>query len=96
MENTQYFNKPAQVMFADPDEADGWVCGIAYKDEIICACCGGIFNIGEVIDMATKNGIKQAIYPYSDWVDVRYEIMGSEWPEGFNVDEFGSKNIEPF
>ena len=37
----KYYNKPTQVKFYDVDN-DLWVGGIAYHDEIICGCCGGI------------------------------------------------------
>ena len=39
-----YYYEPTMVKFEDPD-SDGWLYGIAYKEEIICACCGGIFEI---------------------------------------------------
>ena len=77
-----YFDCPKQVVFADPDNTGDWIVGIAYKDEIICACCGGIFNIDDVIEQAAEDGIKQAIYPYADWNDVACEIVGGEWPTG--------------
>lgn len=46
MKNELYFGAPTQVSFYTYD--DGWCFGIAYRDEIICACCGGIFKIEEV------------------------------------------------
>ena len=79
---SMYFNRPKQVMFADPDNAGEWLAGIAYKDEIICACCGSIFNIDDVVEQATIEGIKQAIYPYEKWVDLVYEVTGGEMPTG--------------
>ena len=81
-----YFDRPKQVMFADPDNAGDWIVGIAYKDEIICACCGGIFNIDDVVEQATADGVKKAIYPYEDWIDVASEITGSEMPKGLSMD----------
>lgn len=39
-----YYYEPTMVKFEDPDN-DGWLYGIAFHDEIICACCGGIFEI---------------------------------------------------
>ena len=82
----KYFDCPKQVMFADPDNVGGWIVGIAYKDEIICACCGGIFNIDDVVEQAAANGVKQAIYPYEDWIDVAVEITGGEMPKGLSID----------
>ena len=93
-----YFNHPKQIVFADPDNVENWIVGIAYKDEIICACCGNVFNINEVVEQAEAEGIKQAIYPYEDWNDIAYEIVGGEWPTGlveedgklveFDIDEY--------
>jgi hypothetical protein len=42
-----YYELPTMVKFEDPDN-DGWLYGIAYKEEIICACCGGTFDIAEL------------------------------------------------
>ena len=80
-----YFDIPKQVIFADPDNAGEWIVGIAYKDEIICACCGGIFNISDVVEQAQEDGVKQAIYPYEDRIDIAYEITGGEVPSGLKI-----------
>ena len=82
-----YFDTPKQVVFADPDNAGEWNVGIAYRDEIICACCGGIFEIADVVEMAKEAGCKQAIYPYEDWIDIAYEISGGEMPNGLSMDD---------
>ena len=84
-----YFDAPKQVVFADPDNAGQWIIGIAYHDEIICACCGGIFEIADVVEMAEEAGCKQAIYPYEDWIDVSYEITGDEMPAGLSMNDIG-------
>ena len=84
MEKT-YFNNPAQVVFADPDNPGEWLVGIAYRDQIICACCGGIFDINEVIELAHKDGVKCAIHEYYQWNDIADEIVGGELPEGLMV-----------
>ena len=85
MEN--YFDRPKQVVFADPDNPGEWIVGIAYKDEIICACCGGIFDIDDVIGQAKLDGRRCAIYPYEDWIDVASEISGGECPNGLELDD---------
>ena len=82
--NMPYFNRPTQVVFADPDNAGEWIVGIAYKDEIICACCGGIFDISDVVDMATEAGIKNPIYDYNEWADISDEIVGDALPNGLS------------
>ena len=40
------FEKPCQVRFVDFENEIHY--GIAYHNEIICACCGSIFEIDEV------------------------------------------------
>ena len=82
MTDKQYFDRPTQVVFADPDNAGKWIVGIAYKDEIICGCCGGVFDIGDVVDMAAEVGVKHPIYAYRDWNDIAAEITGDELPKG--------------
>lgn len=42
-----YYYEPTMVKFEDPDN-DEWLYGIAYKEEIICACCGSAFDIEEL------------------------------------------------
>jgi len=41
------FENPTQVKFFNPEEQQT-LYGIGIDDEIICACCGGIFEISEV------------------------------------------------
>ena len=95
----KYFDEPKQVIFADPDNAGEWLVGIAYKDEIICACCGGVFEVEDVIEMAPE-GI-DPIWEYGYWNDISEEIKGGELPYGFaeatgldiammNADEYDS------
>lgn len=59
-----YFDKPTQVRVEDPDGVEGsWIYGIAYKDEMICACCGSVFELDEF----NEDGL--AIEILGDWVD---------------------------
>ena len=69
-----YFDNAAQVIFADPENPGGGLCGIAYRDAIICSCCGGVLNIDEVIEMAREDGVNCAIHVYPEWVDITDEI----------------------
>lgn len=62
----KYFETPTQVIFwqdAKTMRENGTDCfmGIAYHDEIICACCGGIVEISEVK--------KIKILPWTDITD---------------------------
>lgn len=41
------------------DDEDSTQAGIAYHDEIICACCGGVFETSEAHDIEVV-----------DWVDL--------------------------
>ena len=79
-----YFEKPTQVMFHDIDEVGNWCVGIAYKKEIICACCGGVYDIDEVCELS-EGYVEQAIYPYENWVALEAEIYGGELPEGLTT-----------
>ena len=85
MENVRYFERPKQVMFADPDNPGEWLAGIAYREVIICGCCGGVFTIDEVLDMADEDGLSAGIYPYEDWTDIACEIAGGEPPAGLRI-----------
>lgn len=58
---------PTQVKFY----TDGkWIGGIAYHDEIICGCCGGIQELSEFAD--------GEVVDYNTWVDLSAEIIG-DW-----------------
>ena len=86
-----YFDRPTQVVFADPDNPGSgeWLVGIAYRDEIICGCCGGVFSIDDVIEMAREDNINCAIHEYHEWNDIADEIVGGELPETLDRNENG-------
>ena len=84
-----YFDRPTQVMFADPDNPGNWLSGIAYRDEIICGCCGGVFEIYDVIKMACESGVNWAIHEYHTWNDLANEIIGGKLPETLYRNEKG-------
>lgn len=65
---------PAQVMFYD---GQNMCAGIMLGDKIICACCGGVFEVEEVIEDAKIDGV-EAIRMFEVWIDVSNEIKGSE------------------
>lgn len=56
-EKHEYFDHPCMVIFKDDE--DSTQAGIAYHDEIICACCGGVFETSEAHDIKVV-----------DWVDL--------------------------
>ena len=87
----KYFEMPTQVVFADINEPGCWNAGIAYKDEIICACCGGVFSIEEIYEYAEA---KIPIYPYNSWVNISAEIVGEELPDGLTISEYLSEYVD--
>lgn len=81
MSKYNYFTKPVQVRFLD-DSEEGWFGGIAYRGEIICGCCGGVF---EIDDLNEHFGDREWLFPYadaesleSDWVDISESILGDD------------------
>lgn len=66
--------RPVQVMFYD---GEGMCSGIMWGDQIVCACCGAIFWVDEIIENAKTDGV-DAIKMFETWVDISDEIRGSE------------------
>lgn len=62
-----FFDKPTQVKFYDGED---WNYGIAYHEIIICGCCGGIFEIDDVL--ASGHSIEQLT-----WIPLNEEIKGT-------------------
>ena len=60
------FEEPAQVAFIDPHDGTQ-LAGIAYKNEVICGCCGTRY----AVKVLTKDGI--TIMP---WINLVDEIIG--------------------
>ena len=81
MNKNKYFDKPTQVVYYDVD-SDCWKSGIAYRDEIICACCGGIIEISEIYEFAPAE-IAQPIFEYDAWCDITEDIIGGEMPDAW-------------
>lgn len=64
------YDRPTQVRWFD-SESNRWIGGIAYRDEVICGCCGSIFELnefeeGEVVELG-------------DWVNIEEEIRGEDY-----------------
>jgi hypothetical protein len=70
-EYKSWYDVPTQVAWFDEDS---YAAGIAYCDEIICACCGRIITIDEVNE-CTPEGIVPII-EYDRWVNLREKIIG--------------------
>ena len=70
-----YFEIPTQVRFLDLDRDDGdngYYNGIAFQDFVICGCCGGVFDLKELYDLAEKEGIpaEEVVILYDSWRDL--------------------------
>lgn len=68
-----YFDIPTQVRFFCPTEEDkpAWENGIAYRNEVICGCCGAIFTFEDIFNDARDYGIpeEQAVQIWEMWVN---------------------------
>lgn len=62
---------PRQVMFYD-DAYEKMLPGILYKDVVICACCGSVFEVNEILRNAPVGQI--ALRVLKNWVDFSEEI----------------------
>ena len=71
MERKMYFETPTQVFFYE----GRYRTGIAYRDEIICGCCGDIYSIKEIYEWADEDGLMNPIEELS-WVNISDEIQG--------------------
>lgn len=69
-----FFEVPTQVKFYEAAEED-YIGGIAYRNEIICGCCGSVFEISDVIAKAEEDGIEEPIIKLP-WIDIQSEIIG--------------------
>ena len=65
---------PRQVMFWD---GDSHCAGIMIGKLLVCGCCGGTFNLDEVIEMAREDG-QVPVRVFDTWVDISDEIKGDE------------------
>ena len=72
-EEYEFFDVPTQVAFWE----DGmYHAGIAYGEEIICACCGGVQEIKEIYEFAPSN--VEPIVVYKSWVNFNESIIGDD------------------
>lgn len=80
-----WFEGPTQVAIkiVYPTEEVETFCGIGYKDEVICGCCGDVFCVDEL-------GEDGAVYKVLKWISISDEIAGGEDP--FEDDEAEDSN----
>lgn len=70
-----YFKIPSQVKFWDY-EGGYYLGGIAYRDKIICGCCGDVCDISEIYKFAPDTLEEDPIVVYDTWVDLSSGICG--------------------
>ena len=68
-----WFDVPTQVAWF---EEEHYCAGIAYGDEVICACCGGVTSIEEIIEFAPRGVAPIVIYEH--WYDFTETTIGRE------------------
>lgn len=73
MRKYNYFLIPTKVKFWNYINGR-YHGGIAYRNEIICGCCGDIFNISEVYKLAPDTLIEDPIIAYNDWIGISSAI----------------------
>lgn len=74
MKKYDYFGIPTQVKFWDGRYIDG----IAYRDEIVCGCCGGIFRISDIYEVAPDTLDNDPIIRLNGWKTIKYDICGDD------------------
>ena len=68
-----YFEVPTQVKFWEYFD-EHYFNGIAYRDEIICGCCGSIFSISKIYEFA-PDALKEDPIVFYDWVGISSKIL---------------------
>ena len=75
-------NVAVQVKFWD---GENWCAGFMVGRRLVCGCCGGIFDVDEVLSDGREEGIENPIVVLDTWVDVSDEIWGEDAEEVHNV-----------
>lgn len=74
-----YYSHPVQIRFWEPC-VKRYVGAIAYKDFVICGCCGSLIPIQDIIDTAKEfsNMNEDEAIVELDWIDINQEIVGGQ------------------
>lgn len=80
--NKMFYETPTQVAFFDENH---YIGGIAYKDKVICGCCGSIISIAEIYELTPDN--ITPICEYLIWEDLDDAICGDNKPNIISVAE---------
>lgn len=76
---------PVQVMFYD---GENMCAGILFGEQIICGCCGGVFDVYDIVEMARADG-EDAIRLFDTWADLSDEIRGDDDATAVTVENGG-------
>ena len=73
-----YYDKPTQVKFYDP-AINEYCAGIAFCGEIICLCCGAVFDLNEHERIVKEDfpEIKVPIIVDLPWISLNEECLGT-------------------
>lgn len=65
---------PRQVTFWD---GESYCAGIMVGKLLVCGCCGGTFDLDEVVEMAREDD-QVPVLVFNTWVDISGEIVGGD------------------
>lgn len=71
-----------QVKFWD---GENWCAGFMVGQRLVCGCCGGIFDVDEILENGRNEGVENPIAIFNTWVDVSDEIWGDDAEEVHDV-----------
>ena len=54
------------------------MCRFMVGRRLVCGCCGGIFDVDEILENGRSEGVENPIAILSTWVDVSDEIWGDD------------------
>lgn len=78
IENIKNSSVAVQVKFWDEEN---WCAGFMVGRRLVCGCCGGIFDVDEVLENGREEGVENPIVIFHTWVDVSDEIWGDDEEE---------------
>lgn len=70
------FENPVQVKFY-AGALKSWLGGIAYKDYVICGCCGAVIPIETIYKEATEDEIEDEPIEKLSWITISDELLGN-------------------
>jgi hypothetical protein len=76
---------PVQVMFYD---GENMCAGILFGEQIICGCCGGVFDIDTILENAREDGCVP-IKVFETWADIGEAIEGDDAESAIPVEMEG-------